>query len=272
MAKSKNSAREAAATKKAQSMFSGGGGFSIHNSLNNSFDLYADYDSEKATHARATFDATLMLFEEGGKESEDFVDVIKGECHMVQAVWNSFRKYVSEHDGCKATRRDATEEEKLLIKVKGPCYVTSITCAKKKEKKTKSTSSSEGGSVKKKRKTEDDDAEPKPLPCPPEFTNMCNDHTPSIWDLMDPISQKTWTKAPKKAREQGFLGTNGAEGCNGCYGEGVILEQFCPRCLIAICMDCESHHSRGTCNCKDFNFGEPYEAKGFRDWYQIGKF
>ena len=46
----------------------------------------------------------------------------------------------------------------------------------------------------------------------------------------------------------------------------------CERCRYTACEACAVHHSRGTCYCKDANFGHAYPPEGCeeREWYHRG--
>jgi hypothetical protein len=74
------------------------------------------------------------------------------------------------------------------------------------------------------------------------------------------------SKAP--AREYGSGGAH----CDGCRESAEDAEdglEVCERCQYAACGDCQVHHSRGTCFCKDANFGHAYPKK--REWYMSGR-
>ncbi len=47
----------------------------------------------------------------------------------------------------------------------------------------------------------------------------------------------------------------------------------CERCRYAACGDCQVHHSKGTCFCKNGNFGHAYPpaGSGERAWYHGGR-
>ena len=69
-------------------------------------------------------------------------------------------------------------------------------------------------------------------------------------------------------REYGSGGTH----CDGCRADAEEAEDgltVCERCRYAACGDCQVHHSRGTCFCKDANFGDAYPKK--REWYMSGR-
>ena len=70
------------------------------------------------------------------------------------------------------------------------------------------------------------------------------------------------------SREYGSGGTH----CDGCRADAEEAEdglEVCERCRYAACGDCQVHHSRGTCFCKDANFGAAYPKK--REWYMCGR-
>jgi hypothetical protein len=74
-----------------------------------------------------------------------------------------------------------------------------------------------------------------------------------------------------KAAASREYGSGGTE-CDGCRVEAEEAEdglEVCKRCQYAACGDCRVHHSRGTCFCKDFNFGHAYPKK--REWYMCGR-
>jgi hypothetical protein len=84
-----------------------------------------------------------------------------------------------------------------------------------------------------------------------------------------------------------YLGTGGTTECDGCCTsivsiarmEGMSVEEVssnnmlrvCPRCHYASCENCTVHHSKGTCYCKESNYGHAYaENVEDRPWYQSG--
>ncbi|KZV75634.1 hypothetical protein PENSPDRAFT_571079 [Peniophora sp. CONT] len=47
-------------------------------------------------------------------------------------------------------------------------------------------------------------------------------------------------------------------GCNTRFRRDYPIDQECPDCGYVACEDCSCHHSRGTCECPNSNFGSPY--------------
>ena len=86
-----------------------------------------------------------------------------------------------------------------------------------------------------------------------------------------PATSKGSSSSSSKAagsREYGSGGTH----CDGCRADAEEAEdglEVCERCQYAACGDCQVHHSRGTCFCKDANFGVAYPKK--REWYMCGR-
>ena len=80
---------------------------------------------------------------------------------------------------------------------------------------------------------------------------------------------RTVQQSPSPAAPSRQMGSGGAR-CDGCNAEGDEAEDLstCERCQYSACDDCQCHHSRGTCHCKDSNFGSKYPAK--REWYHTG--
>ena len=88
---------------------------------------------------------------------------------------------------------------------------------------------------------------------------------------------------PEGCTNRNWIGTGGIEECDGCcttLKQSAILDgceidqldwKICPRCQYAACENCTVHHSRGTCHCKDSNFGYAYPELSERQWYQHGK-
>ena len=93
---------------------------------------------------------------------------------------------------------------------------------------------------------------------------------------------------PEGCTNRNWIGSGGVEECDGCRctlkqnDEEVDVEgmstteahlkcdwKSCPRCKYAVCANCRSHMSRGTCYCKDSNFGHAYPAE--REYYQHGR-
>ena len=87
---------------------------------------------------------------------------------------------------------------------------------------------------------------------------------------------------PPGCNRRCYVGTRGKEMCDACFTSRKDLADFeglyeddieldvCPRCRYAACENCQSHHSRGTCYCKDSNFGWDYPPHEEREWYQSG--
>ena len=55
--------------------------------------------------------------------------------------------------------------------------------------------------------------------------------------------------------------------------DDAIEIDVCERCKYTACENCAVHESRGTCHCKDANFGRAYPPSGDpdREWYHTGK-
>ena len=53
--------------------------------------------------------------------------------------------------------------------------------------------------------------------------------------------------------------------CSSCEAKEVNMSN-CLDCDYSACENCEVHHSRGTCYCKNSNFGHPYKSMG-PAWY-----
>ena len=79
-----------------------------------------------------------------------------------------------------------------------------------------------------------------------------------------------------------YTGSSGKR-CDGCHWSRKDFEDendsddlgwefsVCPRCKYTCCESCEVHHSKGTCYCKNSNFGHPYHQDiNQRNWYQGG--
>eukprot|EP01083_Nonionella_stella_P040833 110706_1 len=107
----------------------------------------------------------------------------------------------------------------------------------------------------------------------------------SIEDQRDVLLKKKqlWLHQDHQLRLLEFVSQNtGSFGkkCDGCheknhwlpdeYGEDARMD-ICPDCGYGVCDSCAEHCTRGTCFCKDSNFGEEYDSDpGKREWYQVG--
>ena len=83
-----------------------------------------------------------------------------------------------------------------------------------------------------------------------------------------PPSSSKGASSASLDREFGSGGTH----CDGCRTDAEEADDgltVCERCQYAACGDCQVHHSRGTCFCKDANFGDAYPKK--REWYMSGR-
>lgn len=84
---------------------------------------------------------------------------------------------------------------------------------------------------------------------------------------------------PPGCPRRDWLGSGG-DGCDGCGATAAQLrrleepiEAVCSRCAYGVCGECAVHHSRGTCHCKDSNFGRIYPPPDseHRMWYHGGR-
>jgi len=78
--------------------------------------------------------------------------------------------------------------------------------------------------------------------------------------------------ATKEEAAGGEMGSNG-EQCDWCGltpGEGEGELKVCKRCHYTCCGECGSNQTKGTCYCKDSNFGEAYPKGAARKRYMTG--
>eukprot|EP00658_Telonema_sp_P-2_P062419 TRINITY_DN51091_c0_g1_i1.p2 TRINITY_DN51091_c0_g1~~TRINITY_DN51091_c0_g1_i1.p2 ORF type:complete len:114 (-),score=27.39 TRINITY_DN51091_c0_g1_i1:119-436(-) len=66
-----------------------------------------------------------------------------------------------------------------------------------------------------------------------------------------------------------YTGSDGAK-CDGCEAQTVVSNQCCERCKYTVCESCSIDRSRGTCYCRDGNFGDPYPSHDDREMHQFG--
>jgi len=99
----------------------------------------------------------------------------------------------------------------------------------------------------------------------------------SATKVRKPKAPEVWAEAtfpgPKQEEEPGReMGSNG-EQCDWCGltpAEGELGLRVCMRCHYSCCAECGAHQTRGTCYCKDSNFGEPYPPGAARRRHMTG--
>lgn len=101
----------------------------------------------------------------------------------------------------------------------------------------------------------------------PLEASTCKTRKPRTADLEVPEG------LPEAKEEDGReMGSNG-EQCDWCGmtpGEGEAALKVCGRCHYTCCAECSPHPTKGTCHCKDSNFGEPYPRGAARRRHMTG--
>jgi len=80
-------------------------------------------------------------------------------------------------------------------------------------------------------------------------------------------------EAPRESEDDAReMGSNG-EQCDWCGltpGEGEAALRVCRRCHYSCCAECSPHPTKGTCHCRDSNFGTPYPRGAARKRHMTG--
>mmetsp|Transcript_64958 Transcript_64958/g.209200 ORF Transcript_64958/g.209200 Transcript_64958/m.209200 type:complete len:344 (+) Transcript_64958:71-1102(+) len=86
------------------------------------------------------------------------------------------------------------------------------------------------------------------------------------------VEVRAKVEVQQEAEDGREMGSNGQQ-CDWCgmvpaEGDGEL--KVCKRCHYTCCTECSAHQAKGTCYCKDSNFGEPYPRGAARKRHMTG--